>query len=565
MEYEESKYFFVSGMNGNNQLPLENVPAKDVVDFTKVTRFANTSVYKVACGYQNSLFLTEDNVLIQLGSYPNTFKLDDEIKTIKAGQNHFLALTTDGDVYSWLNNSDFELGHGDSSFRDKPTKIDSLKNVKKIYAGSDSSYFYFSNGDLYGCGYTLLTYTNLPWKRGEKPSLIQKNVKRFFTGIYSQQMLMIKDDNVLYVCGYNGYGHLGLGNHTTQKELKALPQFPGEEIINISCGYCHTLILMRKGEGQELYSAGYTKYTGLGNKGDVTNFELLLSYPDQQIQTMDSGSQFSLLKLKNNKILMFGLGSYGQFGQGNKEPIYVPVELKINEIKPYHNISIVCGSYSSFIKTKETKIEGLAQDLWNCYNSNEFCDEEFLSSDYKSCKFHRIILQARLKVSIEVIKNVLMDRSKQEIDIFMEWIYTGKVKDTLLLKEIFQQTEMDNFEQRIQDPKTDFLQNFHDLYFDENSKDFTIMVENRQIRAHKTILAARSELFKGMFLSVSDQSNQVHDYRNTPFYILEKLIQFFYTDRFDFNSFTTSEIDEIFELADFYQINPKSKIFKFKN
>ncbi|KAJ5073283.1 hypothetical protein M0811_08967 [Anaeramoeba ignava] len=71
----------------------------------------------------------------------------------------------------------------------------------------------------------------------------------------------------------------------------------------------------------------------------------------------------------------------------------------------------------------------------------------------------------------------------------------------------------------------------------------------------------RSELFQGMFLSVQDSSNQVHDYSGKSFETIHQLIYFLYHDEFDETKEITKEIIQEFEdLKDYYQLNQNSII-----
>lgn len=51
---------------------------------------------------------------------------------------HFLALTSDGEVYSWGNGDGGRLGHGDNNNKEEPTLIASLTGLKvtKIACGN---------------------------------------------------------------------------------------------------------------------------------------------------------------------------------------------------------------------------------------------------------------------------------------------------------------------------------------------------------------------------------------------------------------------------------------------
>ncbi|KAJ5077504.1 molting protein mlt-4 [Anaeramoeba ignava] len=68
--------------------------------------------------------------------------------------------------------------------------------------------------------------------------------------------------------------------------------------------------------------------------------------------------------------------------------------------------------------------------------------------------------------------------------------------------------------------------------------DFSIKVNNdpnQVIECHKYILASRSELFRGMFLSLNDPSNSAPDLSERSFDAVYQVIQFLYTDNLQTN------------------------------
>ncbi|KAJ5068309.1 hypothetical protein M0811_12421 [Anaeramoeba ignava] len=96
------------------------------------------------------------------------------------------------------------------------------------------------------------------------------------------------------------------------------------------------------------------------------------------------------------------------------------------------------------------------------------------------------------------------------------------------------------------------------LYQENETKDFKIIIKEKEIKVHKLILITRSELFKGMFqLNVSDTSNQVHDYSKKSFKTIQQLIYFLYHDEFEVNQIPN---EEYLDLKDYYQLNLNSII-----
>ncbi|KAJ5079587.1 leucine-zipper-like transcriptional regulator 1 [Anaeramoeba ignava] len=91
----------------------------------------------------------------------------------------------------------------------------------------------------------------------------------------------------------------------------------------------------------------------------------------------------------------------------------------------------------------------------------------------------------------------------------------------------------------------------------KNGKDFIIISEDKEIKVHKLILQARSELFRGMFVSVNDNSNRVNDYSDKSNESLSYFIKFLYYDEIDYGM-KESIYDDLEELQDFYQLNERS-------
>lgn len=80
-----------------------------------------------------------------------------KIKAIASGSSHCLALTTNGNVYSWGNGQGGRLGHGDSIGKDTPIQIQELTKhvVEQIACGDSHSACITSKQQLYMWGVGL--------------------------------------------------------------------------------------------------------------------------------------------------------------------------------------------------------------------------------------------------------------------------------------------------------------------------------------------------------------------------------------------------------------------------
>ncbi|KAJ5067870.1 speckle-type poz protein [Anaeramoeba ignava] len=127
-----------------------------------------------------------------------------------------------------------------------------------------------------------------------------------------------------------------------------------------------------------------------------------------------------------------------------------------------------------------------------------------------------------------------------------------------LAYDLFEQTGFDSNWIKEKEGIKGILKDLSKLYQQNETKDFTIICEEKEIKVHKLILQIRSELFKGMFLSVNDTSNQVHDYTGKSFQTIQELIYFLYHDKIDETKLTKENIEEFVDLKDFYELNQNS-------
>ncbi|CAG2207194.1 HERC4 [Mytilus edulis] len=267
----------------------------------KVSSLNNQKVMSVVAGSQHSLALTEagevfswgDNSCGQLGRGKvdeNQAKQPKVIKTlvtyhiiqICSGNNHSLALSNDGIVFSWGANNYGQLGTGSSSqHMDIPQPLLSIRGipVSQIIAGGNHCFILSMSGALFG------------W-------------------------------------GRNSFGQLGVNdendrNHPTQ--CKSLRQ---QRTVFVSCGEDHTCTLTQEGG---VFTFGCGSHGQLGH--DNTNNEILprrvMDMMGTVVTQIACGRRHTLTYVpETGRIYSFGSGSCGQLGLGNTDkktsPVFVP-------------------------------------------------------------------------------------------------------------------------------------------------------------------------------------------------------------------------------------------------
>ncbi|KAJ5074341.1 ankyrin repeat protein [Anaeramoeba ignava] len=219
----------------------------------------------------------------------------------------------------------------------------------------------------------------------------------------------------------------------------------------------------------------------------------------------------------------------------------------------------------------------LMEDFLNLFSRQELTDFEVKCKNGKSIGFHKLFFRLRTSDSIDlfldennpfhskIISNFqgfALASSQEDVELFLKFVYSGiclpsKEKE---VKEMSKKIGLAKNWFRKKDHRRGLLFDLEKLYQHEESKDFAIIVFGKEIKVHKIVLLARSELFRGMFLSVTeDQSNKVNDYSERSFEAMKELIYFLYFDSLSKDcSFEVSE--ELKDAVDFYQLNLNSNL-----
>ncbi|KAJ3425519.1 ras [Anaeramoeba flamelloides] len=230
--------------------------------------------------------------------------------------------------------------------------------------------------------------------------------------------------------------------------------------------------------------------------------------------------------------------------------------------------SIFVNILHYFIILKERiNYSDLIQDFENLFERQEFCDHIFQLQNDEQIGVHKLIIQSKLNISLQNIQKVLLTISPEQSKLFLKWIYCGYTKNSNYpqINEICHKLNLDfkNFS-----GVTKLIDDLKCLYENEQNKDFTLKIGQTHIKVHKLILAARSDLFRGLFLACKKSCNQVNDYSNTSSLIIQNLIYFFYTNEVPLQLIKKDSF-HFLQLIDYYQLNTQTslnnKLFAIKN
>ncbi|KAJ5076105.1 hypothetical protein M0811_06967 [Anaeramoeba ignava] len=570
---------------GSNQYPMlfENEPMriKKPIQF-KFENENEKQIKQISSGEFSTIFLFENGKVMQYinekytntnpDSNPNPSEIQIEnIQKVTVGYYNSAALTIEGNVFAkgyYINpNNLTESINISSLIEDTNDRI-----IQDIVSGSYSIYLLTSNQNAYGIGsnqFGQLGFDSKTLQETQKPILMMKNVSKIFSGNYSFHVFLLNSNQELFICGDNNYGQLGLGEsrkkETKIQKLTKIQNIPKGKIIDIQSGIYHSIMLIEnenENPKRKLYSCGYYLYNGLGknkNTYEFTEIKSSLFENDDNILDFSVGYGHTLILTSNSKLIGFGYNGYGQLGTGKTKNQKTPIQIELPKLRFNENISnyhISCGSNKTFIYYSPfpSSFSNLEEDLIKLFRRKEFCDISFKTKNGEIIEAHKLILKYRLKDEneIEKLEEIISNKSIKESNQIFEMIYSNNSKiNPILYSEI---KEIINSNEKIEETMKRFYLNENE---NENEKDFIIERKEKQYKFPKLILIMRSELYRGMFLSVTeDTSNKVTDYSelsNKSFQIFEYWI---YSNQIkDEIQITQEIIDEIKTGIDYFQLN----------
>lgn len=185
---------------------------------------------------------------------------EEPVKAVVCGQYHSLALTAKGDVYGWGYNRNYELGVGDNMDRVLPQAIPTLsgKPVTEVYAGGYHSMALTHDGQLYSWG--LNTFGQLGQSsshaEAKTPTLVVvttgsqngkqtgRKLKVLTAAAGTWHSLAVAETGSLYSWGRCQYGQLG---YNCEKSAKSVA-FPRKvelprKVAKVVAGAAHSFAL----------------------------------------------------------------------------------------------------------------------------------------------------------------------------------------------------------------------------------------------------------------------------------------------------------------------------------
>ncbi|PWM15037.1 MAG: hypothetical protein DBX49_05395, partial [Clostridia bacterium] len=267
------------------------------------------------------------------------------IPMVVAGNSHTLALKSDGTVWAWGSNARGQLGLGNNLDTSIPVCLEALRDqqVISISAGEYHSLALTKNGEIYSWGDNALGQLGLDLiSSGEggvtQPTLVTglPKVSKISAGL--DHTAALTQNGLVYTWGSNQYGKLGNGSTVTFSR-KPVQVKNINKVVDISTGEGANVIHAIRYDGT-IWGWGNNGFNQIeDSKVQTFNTPQKMKLQngdetyDDRVVKICNGSTHTAALLNDGRIISWGLNNKNQLGNGSER----------NETKPYATPKEVVG------------------------------------------------------------------------------------------------------------------------------------------------------------------------------------------------------------------------------
>ncbi len=257
---------------------------------------------------------TDSNVPVDVSGIAN-------VVSVAGGDQHSLALLSDGTIKSWGWNSSGQLGDGTTANKSTPVSVSGITNAVAVDADGYASMALLSDGTVKAWGYNGTGQLgNGTTTNSSTPVSVSgiTNAVAIAAGYY--HFLALLSDGTIKAWGSNGYGELGDGT-TANKSTPVSVSGITNAVAVAGCGH-HSMALLSDGT-VKAWGANYS-----GQLGDNTTVDKSIPITVSNISNavaIGCGDAHSLAVLSDGTVKSWGYNGFGQLGDETTITRWLPV------------------------------------------------------------------------------------------------------------------------------------------------------------------------------------------------------------------------------------------------
>jgi alpha-tubulin suppressor-like RCC1 family protein len=317
-----------AGELGNGTLTGSDVPGR-VSGLSGVRAVAAGGRHELAVLSGGTVMAWGDDTFGQLGNGIASANGDTEVPAavpglsgvtaVAAGEEHSLALLSDGTVMAWGENRYGQLGSGSTAGSAVPVPVKGLTGVKAIAAGALFSLALLNNGTVMSWGRNDVGQLG-NGKQGDSSAPVPVKGLTGVTAIAGggQHALALLSDGTVMSWGDNSNDQLGDGRDVSTQSLSTVP-VPVVKITGVravAAGSEHSLALLSNGTVEAWGDNGFFELARPnGFPGGIADSDVPLKIPGVAGATaIAAGGLFSLALIAGGTVKSWGDNALGQLG-----------------------------------------------------------------------------------------------------------------------------------------------------------------------------------------------------------------------------------------------------------
>lgn len=291
------------------------------------------------------------------------------IKQVEMGSYHSLILTKEGKVYSWGQNAYGQLGDGTTVNKYTPSLVSSLadKNIVKVAAAGYYSLALTADGEVYGWGNNSYGQS-AEVLNGDvhEPTVISSLSDKGIVQIYAGEnhAMALTNSGEVYGWGNNTYGQLGNSSYANSSPVIHIPNYSNKNIKQLSLGTRHTVALTQDGD---VYATGSNEYGQLGNTtpSKFTNPTKVYFKVNEtiKIKQISAGGLHTFALSEDGTVYTFGYGGSGQLGLGTTGNANTP--RIITTLSDKNIVQVVASNDNGLAVTSDGQVYSWGSNMWS--------------------------------------------------------------------------------------------------------------------------------------------------------------------------------------------------------